>query len=72
MRSFMKNPRSLKARRYAAHLIGLNDYLASFPVATMDDKMSVTDLNENLLNSMINSWLKKAYVQGFDCETISF
>ena len=69
---FMKNPRSLKARRYPAHLIGLNEYLASFPVATMADKMSVTDLNKNLLNSMLNSWLKQAYVQGFYCETISF
>ena len=53
-------------------LIYLNEYLASFPGATMADKMGVTELNEILLNSMPKIWSKQAYVQGFDCETISF
>ena len=56
--------------RYAAHLIDLNEYLASFPGATLADKMGVTELNENLLNSIQNSWSKQAYVQGFDCQNI--
>ena len=30
------------------------------------------ELNENLLNSMPNSWIKQAYVQGFDSESITF
>ena len=38
----------------------------------MADKMGITELNEILLNSMPNRWSKQAYVQGFDCETISF
>ena len=38
----------------------------------MADKMGVTELNENLLNSMPNSWSKQAYVQGFYCGNISF
>ena len=35
MRRCMKNPRSSKVRRYAVRLIYLNEYLASFPGATM-------------------------------------
>ena len=68
----MKNPCSLKVRRYAAHLIYLDDYLDSFPGATMADKIGVTELNETILNSMPNSWSKQAYVKGFYCESISF
>ena len=37
----------------------------------MADKMGVTELNEILLKIMPNIWSKQAYVQGFDCETIS-
>ena len=72
MRRCMKEPRRLKVRHYAARLIVLNRYLASFPEATMDEKMGVTQLNEILLDTMKNSWSKQSYVQGFDCETISF
>ena len=68
----MKNPRRLKVKRYAVHLVCLNEYLASFPGATMSNKMGITELNGILLNSMPNSWSKQAYVQGFDGETISF
>ena len=42
----MKKPRGLRVRRYAECLIGLNDYLASFPGATMADKMGVTEINK--------------------------
>ena len=72
MRRCMKNPHSLKVRHYAARLIYLNGYLASFPGATMSNKMGVTESNEILLNSMPNRWYKKSYIQGFDCETIYF
>ena len=68
----MKNPRSLKARRYAAHLIDINDYLASFPGETMAYKMGINEISEILLNSMPNIWSKQAYLQGFDFKTISF
>ena len=30
--------------------------------------MCVTELNKILLNSIINSWSKQVYDQGFDCE----
>ena len=66
----MKKPRSLKVRCYTARLIDLNEYLALFPGATMSDNMGITELNKILSNSMSNSWSKKAYLQGFDCETI--
>ena len=68
----MKKPRSLKVRHFVERLIDLNEYLASFPVKTLSDKMDVTELHEIILNIMTNSWSKKAYVQGFDCESISF
>ena len=68
----MKNPHISKVRRYAARLIDLNEYLSSFQGETMADKMYVTELGKILLNSMSNSCSKQAYVQGFDCETISF
>ena len=48
MRRCMKKPHSLKARRYTLHLIYLNEYLASFTEATMDDKIGGTELNEIL------------------------
>ena len=35
-------------------------------------KIGVTKLNYILLNIMPNIWSKQAYVQGFDCEYITF
>ena len=67
-----ENPRRLKLRCYSARLIALNEYLASFLGVAVDDKMSVTELNKILLNSMPNRWYKQACSQGFYCETISF
>ena len=68
----MRKPRGLKVRNYAARLIDLNEYLASFPGAKMTDKIGVTELNEGFLDSMPNSWSKQAYVQVFDCKYITF
>ena len=34
--------------------------------------MGMTQLNETLLNSLPNIWIKKAYVQGFECKSITF
>ena len=45
MRRCMKKTRRLKVRRYAARLIDLNEYLTSFPGATMADKMGFNELN---------------------------
>ena len=68
----MKKPHSLKVRQYAARLIDLNEYLDSFPGATMTDKIGVTELNDISLKIMPNSWYMKAYLQGFDCKSSSF
>ena len=72
MRRCMKKTCRLNVRRYATHLIDLNEYLASFPGVTMADKITVTGLIKDILNSTPNSWYNKLYVQGFDCEIISF
>ena len=45
----------------------LNEYLAVLSGAKESNKIYETELNGNLLNSMTNSWIRKAYVQGFDC-----
>ena len=42
MRRCMKKTRSLKVRLFAARLIYLNDYLASFTGVNMTDKIGVT------------------------------
>ena len=66
----MNKPRALTVRRYAERLIDINDYLESFPGATFNDKIGVTELNKIPLNSMPNICSRQAYVQGFDCESI--
>ena len=72
MRLGMKKPRALTVRSYVARLIDLNDYLASFPGATLNDNIGITKLNKILLNGISNSWYRQAYVKGFDCESITF
>ena len=71
MRRGMEKPCSLDVRRYAARFIDLNEYLVSLLGATFPDNIGVTQLNEILLNNMPTSWSKHAYVQGFDCESIT-
>ena len=72
MRRKMKKTRSLKVRHYAACLIDMNEYLDSFPGATLADKIYVTGFNDIVLNRMPSSWSKQAYVRGFGYESISF
>ena len=67
----MRNFYGLKERRYTAHLNHLNEYLALFHERN-DWKISMTDLNEILLNIMTNIWIKQAYVQEFYFEYIIF
>ena len=58
--------------RYAKRLLDLNEYLASFLGATMDDKIGVTEINEIILKSIPKIWYRQEYVKGFDCEYIYF
>ena len=68
----MKKTRALTERCYAAPLIGINEYLASFLGANLNDKIGITELNKILLISMPNIWSRQAYVQGFYFESITF
>ena len=43
----------------------------SLPGTNFTDKISITELNEILLNSIPNSWSKKAYVQDFGWDSIA-
>ena len=65
MHRVMRKPRKLKVRLYAACLVDLNELLASFPWKKLTDNIGMVELNEILLNSMPNSWIKQAYVQVF-------
>ena len=67
----MGNPRELKVRCNSDCLTDLNDYLAAFQGAKASDNIGENNSNEIFLNSMPNRWSKQAYVQGFDCETIT-
>ena len=68
----MSKLHDLKVRRHTARFIDLNQYLALLPGSTFTDKIGVTELNEILLNSMPNRWIRQAYVQGFEYENILF
>ena len=52
-------------------MIGLNECLVASPEAKESDNIGETELNKILLNSIPNERSKKAYVQGFYCETIT-
>ena len=53
-------------------MIDINEYLDAFPGAKASKNINGTGFNEIILNITSNAWSKKAYVQGFDCETINF
>ena len=65
MRRGMENPQSLTVRHYAASFININEYLASFPGATLTENIDITKLNKILLNIMPNSWSKKSSIKQF-------
>ena len=50
----------------------MDGYLDSLPEVTLYDKIGLNELKEILLIIMPNSCSEQAYVQGFDCEYISF
>ena len=68
----MRNPRELKVRRYAARLIGINEYFFAFPGEKSSFNIVETKLNKLLLNSIPGGWIKQACMQGFDCENIPY
>ena len=67
----MKNPCGLKVRFYAAHMIDCNKCLALVNWEKASDNTCESELNEILLNRIPNSWIRQAYFQGFDCESIT-
>ena len=70
----IKSPCNLKVRHYSDRkidpTIDLNEYLSVLPRENASDIISVMEFKK--LNSRPNSWSKHAYVQGFDCENITF
>ena len=48
----------------------ISEYLDVLPVLKASDKIGEMELKKIPLNILPNGRTKKAYVQGFDCETI--
>ena len=59
---------SLKIRRYLVILTELNENLGVFPGSKDSNKMGEEDLNNILIHSIHNRWIKQAYLQGFELE----
>ena len=68
----MRNLCGLKVRHYTARLIDIIEYLALFSGEELIEKIGVTELKAFFLNSMPNSWIKQAYVQGVDSGYVTF
>ena len=63
----MMNPRNLKVRSYPTFTIDLNEDLAVLPEEKASEKFVDIELDEILLNSIPNIWIRQSYVQGYDC-----
>ena len=59
MCSGIRKPCKLKLRWYAARLIDINEYLATFTGSKASANIGDTEFNEILLNSMTNVWVSK-------------
>ena len=62
----------VKGRRYASHMIKLNEYLDVFMVSNLNKTIGETELNGILLHSMPSIWGKKDFIQGLDIEAFTF
>ena len=70
MHRVMRKPHGLQVRRYSDCMIDPNEYLAVFYGAKANELFCETGFNEKL-NTMHNSCIRQAYMQGFYCESIT-
>ena len=54
----VRKPRELTTRRYAAHMVKLNEHLVLFPGSNPNNKNVETEINDILLRSISNGWGK--------------
>ena len=52
-------------------MININEYFFTSPGSKAIDKIDEIELNEILLNSMLNGWIRQKNVQVFYCESIT-
>ena len=55
-----------------ARLIDLNEQLDLLPGSKLTETNGMMEIKEIFLNSMPNSCINQAYVQGFYCNSITF
>ena len=68
IRRAMRKPPDLPFKRFDARLTGLNNYLPIFPGSSASNNMSPEELNEIILQTVLNVWSKKSYLQGWGFE----
>ena len=67
----MRKPCELNLRLCSSYIVGINGYLAAFPVLKAMYQIDDMELRKIFLNSMPSGWSNQAYVQGFYCEYIT-
>jgi hypothetical protein len=66
MRRFMRKPREMTTRAFAARVAELNAYLEEFPPFEDNQELDDTEIMDILENGVPNTWSKNMVLQGFD------
>jgi hypothetical protein len=66
MRRYMRKPRTMTTREFAARITELNGYLSKFPPFGQGQELAQEEINDILEFGVPNSWQKNMVLQGFD------
>jgi hypothetical protein len=66
MRRYMRKPREMTIRAFAARVAELNAYLLEFPPFDVNQDLDDTEIMDILENGVPNTWSKNMVLQGFD------
>ena len=66
MRRYMRKPREVAMREFAARVSELNEYLSEFPPYAVNQNLSNEEIVDILEFAVPNSWQKSMVLQGFD------
>jgi hypothetical protein len=66
MRRYMRKPRNMTTREFAARVNELNEYLKQFPPYDDDQELAEEEILDILEFAVPNTWQKNMVLQGFD------
>jgi hypothetical protein len=66
MRRYMRKPREVAMREFAARVAEMNEYLSQFPPFDNDQSLTNEEIVDILEFAVPNSWQKSMVLQGFD------